>query len=246
MKIVKWSFGTESIEPDIKHPPCMIPLIDKDYYPFVSLAKEVKTLRRGEAFLKCPANTDFLKNTFGLVAPHDLVMEIHSTADNQFSVRCENLLQDQFNKLVDTRFLEGTEKGTSPHPLVGLDWLCTFTSEEPMLVQLLPAFLHHNDFTLRTVMIPGQYDISKWVRPVELVFEFKRPNERVTIKKGDVVAYFKFYTDNVVKLIEQPVPWDDTMTCMDIRNKDRWRPLKARYEAFAKVKSSKCPYSPKD
>ena len=45
MKIVKWSFGTESQEIDSIHPECIVPLIDKDYYPFVSLAKEVNKTR---------------------------------------------------------------------------------------------------------------------------------------------------------------------------------------------------------
>jgi len=241
MKIVKWSFGTESQEIDSIHPECIVPLIDKDYYPFVSLAKEVNKTRKGEVFLKCPANTDFLKNTFGLVAPHDLTIEINIDNDGGTNIRCENISQDVFNKLIDTRFLEKEEKGSSPYPLVGIDWLCTFTSDESIMLQLLPAFLHHNDFTIKTSMIPGQYDIGKWVRPVELVFEFKSLSEKIVIKKGDIIAYFKFYTDTPIKLEEQPIPWNDTMICVGIRKNDRWRPLKERYKAFAEAK---CPYNP--
>jgi hypothetical protein len=241
MKTVKWSFGTESREEGITHSVSIIPLIDKDYYPFVSLVKEVNKVRKGEVFLKCPANADFLKNTFGLVAPHDLTIQIDTKEDGVVGVFCENINQNVFNRLIDTRFLEKGEKGSSPYPLVGIDWLCTFTSEESMMVQLLPAFLHHNDFTQKTSMIPGQYDPSKWVRPVELVFEFKSPSEKVVIKKGDIIAYFKFYTDAPIKLEQQPIPWDDTIMCMNIKNKDRWRPLKERYKAFAEAK---CPYNP--
>ena len=240
MKIVKFSFGTshqryKDHEEDIKA------LINDDYYPFVSLAKEVITTRKGETFLKCPANTDFLLNTYGFVAPHDLTIHLNAVPPSA-SLHCPDISQEMFNKLIDYRFLTPTEKGISPYPLIGIDWLNTFTTNEPMLMQMLPAFMHYNEFTSKATVIPGEFDISKWTRSAELVFEVKNQKDTIHIKKGDVLAYFKFHSDDIVKLEQQPVPWPETVICADIVERDRFRPLKERYTSLEEVR--KCPYDP--
>lgn len=246
MKKVFWSFGTESFERDNIHPPAVAPLIAADYYPYISLVKDINNVRKGETFLKCPANGDFLKNTYAFLAPFDLTIELEINSIEDTRIYCENINQDVFNKLIDIRFLQQNDKGKSPYPLIGIDWLNTFTSKTPMLLQLLPAFLHYNDFTSKATVIPGQYDISKWTRPVELVFEVKNSKERIVIKKGDVIAYFKFYCDEPIKLIEQPIPWDETITCTELRNATPFRPLKDRYDALDKVRKNQCPYDTSD
>jgi hypothetical protein len=240
MKIVKFSFGT-SHQRYKDHEEAIKELIDDDYYPFVSLAKEVITSRKGETFLKCPANTDFLRNTYGFVAPHDLTINLTVFYPNA-SVHCPNITQQIFDTLIDTRFLTPSERGISQHPLIGVDWLNTFTTDEPMLMQMLPAFMHYNDFTSKATVIPGEYDISKWTRSAELVFEVKKQVESIEIKKGDVLAYFKFHSDDIVKLEQQPVPWPETVVCADIVERDRFRPLKERYTSLEEVR--KCPYDP--
>lgn len=243
MEKVNWSFITTSSLNGIDHPECVRNLIPRNYQPFKNLSKEVTNSRKGVTYLKCPAHTDFLKNTFVFCAPFDLTIEIDiNEKTNTVNVFCENISQDVFNSIIDTRFLFTNQRGKSPYPLIGIDWLPIFTAQTSMLMQLTPAFMHYNDFTQKTTVIPGEYDISKWTRPVELVFEIRNLKEKIVIKKGDVLSYVKFRTEELVKLEKAETPWEEMNTCNNIRYNDQFRPLKERYKALEEIRATSCPY----
>jgi len=238
--IVNLSFLT-SHQWDIDHSLYTQDLLEENYYPYVNLAKEIYTQRKNVTFRKCPAHTDFLKNMFALIAPFDLTIEIDISNDKQ-SIYCENLTQNAFNELIDFRFLDDYDKVSSSYPLIGIDWLNVFTCDQSLVLQVFPAFFHDNDFTSKTTVIPGQFDISKWTRPVELVFEVKKSKEKIKIKKGDAVLYFKFNTDKIVKLVKADTPWEEIKTCNQIRTENTFRPLTERYESLEQVRKMKCPF----
>ena len=243
MKTINWSFTTNH-EWGTDHPECVKPLLSKDYEPFTNLSKEISSSRKGVTYLKCPAHTDFLKNTFVFRAPFDLTidLEVDPTTDS-VKIYCENISQEVFDSIIDKRFLFKNEQGTNPYPLLGVDWLTVFTAEESTLIQVLPAFMHHNDFTEKTTIIPGEYDISKWTRPVETAFEVRSNKERIVIKKDDAIAYIKFHSDEIVKLVKAPTPYDEMKDCNDIRNANTFRPLKERYTSLEEKRTTKCPFT---
>lgn len=245
MKEIGYSFFT-SHKWDIDNPECVIPLISDDYYPFKTLTKESSLVRRGTLFQKCPAHIDFIKNVFVFCAPFDLTIDIEVNRETgEGKIFCENLSQEIFNEIVDFRFL--FKSGDSPYPTIGIDWLCAFTALESTMIQVFPAFMHYNDFTNKTTVIPGEYDISKWTRPIELVFEVRSCKEKIIIKKGDAISYIKFLTKEPIKLIKQEVPWKEIKICNDIRQSDTFRPLSERYESLEKIRSQqKCPYESKN
>ena len=243
MALVNWSFITSS-DWDIDHPECFNSLLDLDFNTVNSLQKNYIAERKGNIVLKCPAHTDFLKNMFVFCAPYDLTINIDVNNDtNNISINCPNLSQEQFELLIDTRFLFDDQRGNSPYPMIGIDWLNIFQTDTSMTMQMLPAFMHYNEFTQKTTLMPGEFDISKWTRPAEIVFECKNNKDSITIKKGDAIAYFKFYSDSAVKLQEQQCPWDDIRLCNTIRNKNTFRPLKERYNSLEEIKG--CPYDHK-
>jgi hypothetical protein len=82
MKTVAWSFFTNNKIGEVDHPNCVLPLIDQDYSPFKSLVKDIATSRKGCTYLKCPAHTDFLRNTWVFCAPFDLTLEIEVDPDS--------------------------------------------------------------------------------------------------------------------------------------------------------------------
>lgn len=240
MKTVEWSFLTNNTMGAEPHPLCVQDLISKDYTPFKSLSKDIATSRKGSIYLKCPAHTDFLRNTWVFCAPFDLTIEIDIDLD-MVKVHCENISQEIFESIIDTRFLSKSEQAKNPYPLIGIDWLYVFACEQPLLMQVFPAFMHRNEFTDKTTVIPGEYDVGRWTRPVETVFEIKSNQERIVIKKGDAVSYLKFASDDSVKLIQSPVPWSEIAQCNDIRNADLFRPLAERYKSLAAARSNTCP-----
>jgi hypothetical protein len=243
MKTINWSFLT-SQEWGYDHPDCIKPLLPTNFNPFKNLSSDIVSSRKGIAYLKCPAHTDFLKNTFILCAPFDLTIDLFIEPDTDtIRIFCENISQEVFNTLIDTRFLFKTEQGIAPYPLLGVDWLPIFTSTDSILVQILPAFMHHNDFIEKTTIIPGEYDISKWTRPIETAFEVRSNVEKIVIKKGDALSYIKFHCDDTVKLINTKTPHDEMKLCNDIRAENTFRPLKERYRSLEEAREGKCPFS---
>ena len=242
MKNVEWSFFTNNKIGDVDHPNCVLPLIDQEYIPFKSLVKDIATSRKGCTYLKCPAHTDFLRNTWIFCAPFDLTIEIEVDPESDMvKIYCENISQEIFESIVDTRFLSKSEQAKNPYPLVGIDWLYVFACEKSLMMQVFPAFMHKNDFTDKTTIIPGEYDVGRWTRPVESVFEIRSNRERIVIKKGDAISYVKFSSDEQIKMIKSYVPWDQIAQCNDIRNADLFRPLSERYKSLEETKINSCP-----
>jgi hypothetical protein len=104
-------------------------------------------------------------------------------------------------------------------------------------MSVTPAFLHYNDFTDKTSVIPGEFDISKWVRPVECVFEIKKQTESIKILKGDAQCYFKFRSDETtpIKITRSQMPWKTIDQCAKLRAADPLKPLKFRYDSVYKT-----------
>lgn len=239
MKIINYSFITSN-NFNIDHPDCVKEMLDNDFNPFVSLSKSIFKSRKGSDFLKCPAHTDFLQNTFIFCAPFDLHIDIKIDLEkNSYNIFCENISQELFDTIVDVRFFKDFKK----YPLLGIDWLVVLTAEEQTLVQIMPAFMNYNDFTDKTTIIPGEYDISAWTRPVETVFEIKNNSQKIIIKKGDAISYFKFLSPEKIKLVNTKTPWEEIINCNKIVSNDRYRPLKDRYKSLEIVRQNKCPYS---
>jgi hypothetical protein len=156
------------------------------------------------------------------------------------------MTQEVFESIIDTRFLHNEHRGASKYPLLGVDWLTVFITDRPIMMQVLPAFMHRNDFTEKTTIVPGEYDISRWTRPVETVFEIRSNKEKIVIKKGDAILYVKFSSDDSIKLVESNTPWKEISTCNDITNTNRLKSLKERYASLAAARIDKCPYDQKN
>ncbi len=200
------------------------------------LSSEIIRERKDVVFLRCPAHTDFMKNTFVFKAPFDINLNI-SVKNDIVNVFSNNIPQRLFQKIIDFRFLNLTESGKSPYPILGIDLLNAFTCSESILMSVMPAFMHYNDFTSKTCVIPGEYDISKWTRPVECVFELKDCNQEINIKKGDALSYFRFRQgEESVKLVKAKMPWSEIDTCAKLRSEAPFKPLSHRYKSLEDFK----------
>lgn len=199
----------------------------------ISLAKDVVASRKNVVFFRCPAHTDFLKNTFVFKSPIDISLNI-AISDRIAKIWSNNLDQLVFDKLIDARFLTKEESGNNQHPIIGIDFLNYFTADSSTLLTVTPAYLHYNDFTNKTAIIPGEFDICKWARPVECVFEIKKNIESIEIKKGDAICYFKFRSlaDEPIKLLKSIMPWRIIDHCAELRSQNPFKPLKYRYDSL--------------
>lgn len=226
MKNVNWSFITSHVW-DTDHHESVMPLIADLDCPYESLTKYIVSTRKNSTFLKCPAHTDFIKNIFVFYAPFDLTFNIE-LSDGRQQVIVDNISQNMFDNIIDLRFLNDNQN----YPLLGIDWLSVFTCDQSMNIQIMPAFLHDNDFIKKTNLIPGEFNIGKWTRPIEPVFELKCHKDTIKIQKGDAIAYFKFNDTEHIKLNKASTPWAEIELCNKIRESAPFRPLKERYQSL--------------
>lgn len=235
MITINWSFSLRSDNWNNAELSTWAESIENSIIELDSLSKDIVTSRKHVVFLRCPAHTDYMKNIFVFKSPIDLTLNVDIN-ESTAKVWSENLTQEIFEKIIDLRFLNLKESGTSPYPILGIDFLNTFTCDDDLIISIFPAHMHYNDFTSKTSVVPGTYNVGKWTRPVECVFEIKNLKEKIEIKKGDALFYIKIDSKESIKIIKVPTPWVKIDICAKLRAEDPFKPLSHRYNSLENYK----------
>jgi|CryBogDrversion2_8_1035294.scaffolds.fasta_scaffold04558_2 uncharacterized radical SAM superfamily Fe-S cluster-containing enzyme len=137
-------------------------------------------------FLKCPAVLDTLKNVYALKFPVDYDLNF---ATNNIS---SNLYNQKFHdEYIYCRSLDSL--------LISINLKYYFFCEESLELEVKSAYFDDNDFSNKTMFIPGQFDIGKWIRPLECAFIVKKGVNKIDMYRGDNFAYVKFNTNQNIK-----------------------------------------------
>lgn len=217
-------------------------------YPFPDQAFKciVKNRSKTTEFLKCPAVQDFFKNVFVLRSPVDLTIVI----DVDGSIRIEEQNQMFFDNFIINR--------TTPednYRCLSLNFNTLFTTESDVEMEQFPAFMEENDFVQNTRIVPGKFNIGRWIRPLEFSFEINSSEEmkKIKIKRGDALCYVRFLTDEKV-VIEQSDFTQDLYNvisaCTGLKRFSPGNTLEQNYEVAKsymkvirrKIFGSKCPF----
>lgn len=161
------------------------------FYPPEPLMKHIDYKEFfGPQVSKCPAIIDDLKNIFVIKSPVDLNIII---TDNNVEIEGQSLEFAQ-------AFLGGPQGKAGIHQL-GMGY--NFFAEKSLKVTQLPAYYDSNGFTENTHQITASFDAGRWFRTSgKPTFVFKPGNRTISLKEGEALMYFKFNTDEKVKLIE--------------------------------------------
>ena len=145
-------------------------------------------------FLKCPVFNAYSRKTFNLLSPIDLSLEICDNKINTNHGEYRENQNDFFEKIVFVRNIDLNmlSVGIINH---------IFFTEEPCIMTFNKAFFSDSEFSSNTEIIPGQYDISKWFRPVDLAFYVKQKNKPFLIQRNDPVASVNFDFGNNSKIV---------------------------------------------
>lgn len=189
---------------------------------------------RGE-YLKCVAMQDFHVNCFTVYSPFSAKFKF-DRANNKIDMFGDNNLNT-------ARYNEDGDVELQLFPQY------VFRSTKPVLVQLLPPMLTtpiQNAF-----VVPGEFDISRWLRPLNTAFIVPKHVEEFEIKEGDPLFSVRFVTSNnePVKLTRQALAGDEialAKACTNITYVKLGFSLSALYELFdsfkASFKKTKCPF----
>lgn len=153
--------------------------------------------KKGDAnYLQCPALPAYLKNTFILRSPLDVNLWI----DDKGEFRTDSCNQTFYDKnFLCKRGRHGEFFAQLPPAIL------FFTdTDKSVIAELLPPVLHE---TPNALFIPGSFDISKWVRPLNYGFEIADKTKPVQIKRGDPLYMVKFVCedDGFVSLERVPI-----------------------------------------
>jgi hypothetical protein len=148
---------------------------------------EYKTENIRDNFKYCPAVKNSSKNTFRLQFPFDYNIELKNDA-----IVSTFYDQDFFDKMVLVRSVE------KKHLSFNLAYL--FVCEDDLEIETTSCHFSDNDFTNKTMIVPGRFNIGKWVRPLDCAFFIKNNHTSLSINNGDDYCYIKFNTNETVEL----------------------------------------------
>lgn len=134
----------------------------------------------------CPAVINETKKIYIVRSPIDYT--ISWTGD---SLTTNEYGQSFFDKMVYVRSIN------SGYITLGFPRIVVYADSEVYLKQY-PAFLNESDFSRKTRMVPGGFDISSWFRPLDPTFQILEKNTTIEIKKGDPLYYIIVDTDEEV------------------------------------------------
>jgi len=142
---------------------------------------------RNSVFAKCPAYQNVLNNTFCIKSKFDFTLGI----ENGKTVVKHPYTNDNFvTEFTTTRAIEVK--------LFGIICPYIFYCDEPLDMTLTGAHFNQNEFINNTMVLPGEFNINNWVRPIEIAFFMKNNVSEVKINDNDVLAYVNFNTSKKI------------------------------------------------
>ena len=154
------------------------------YLPPESAYKYFLEKNKDQKYLKCPAFVDYLKNTYIIKAPYDIDISIDETG----FVKTNKFTQEFFEKNITW---EQKEKNKFVFQVMPRYFFVT-KSKLSVKISVSPMLFQKNDFAI----IPGEFDISKWIRPINCAFEVFDTPTTISFKREQPIYMVKFETYN--------------------------------------------------
>ena len=172
---------------------------DSSFIPYESFFAPQNILRsvieyniddEGTNFIKCPVFNRFARKTFNILSPIDFSFYI---CDNHVRSNHKN------SKLIPDEFVFVRNVKLNCISLHLLNYV--FFTETPCNMTWNNSYFSKGQFSSKVHVIPGQFDISRWFRNVDLAFIVRNKNDEVHIQRKEPVASVNFDFQNDDKII---------------------------------------------
>lgn len=163
----------------------------------IPLLQELTRIKKSAEYMPCPAFVDYCRNTFVVRAPIDLRITINR---NPYWISVPDHDQLFFDSFISAR---PPAKGyDGPLLLTMLPSMVFYTEDaQAVMMESMPPFLA-NESRLRGLSpVPGRFDVSKWVRPVDYTVEVANDVSEIEIKEGDALFYLRFTPEDGSKIV---------------------------------------------
>ncbi len=174
-----------------RHEPSFIPY--ESYFAPENILRSVtdyNTENTDSNFLKCPIFNTFARKTFNLLSPIDFNFEI-----------CHNHVRSNhdISKFFPENFVFVRNLELNCISLNLLNYV--FFTETPCTMTWNNSYFSKGQFSSKVHVIPGQYNISRWFRNVDLAFIVRNKNDEVRIQRKEPVASVNFDFKNDDRIV---------------------------------------------
>lgn len=214
---VNWYPSLQNIKNNIIHSETNIVYIPPEpaYKYFLEKYKNAK-------YIKCPAFSDYLKNTFIIRSPYDFVVTIDRTLGTALTDRYG---QNFYDNNIEATVIEGNFVLQLPPRMIFIP-----QGKESVMITSMPLIIDPNPLSI----IAGTFDISKWVRPIVVAIQI-HDEEKIVFKRGDPLMMVKFTSSNNDSIkLEQGIFDEKVMmlvnACLSVKNTNPYLNLKSLYK----------------
>lgn len=146
--------------------------------------------RRSERadFIKCPGFILYAKNLYCIRSPYDMVFNIDPVKKR---VEGTDMAEDVRNCVIFR-----SEPGVDSYLTISLTFYHLFFSKDPVIAEQLPPFFEHDESVRQFTVVPGEFNIGKWMRPFEVAIEVHPDVKKLVIKRGDPLFYCRFRSES--------------------------------------------------
>lgn len=161
------------------------------YYEPTRLSNNIPVDLRDSGYYKCPAFMETVKNTFVLKSP--ISLDIDFNPSRQLASSSNEQLYNLKARIDDA----------TDHRIVQFGFNYLFFAEKPVKMTQMHPYLHHNTFTENGNTLLGEFDIGRWLRPLQASFiiDPSKKDYSYRIKRSDIYSYIRFNTDEKIELV---------------------------------------------
>jgi hypothetical protein len=197
---------------------------------YLNLSKNFFPPTETKNYMQCPATMDKLKKNYVIFARTDIDLGLSFDENNNVS---------KFSFLDKEKVAIGGRLSHSPtlknQFLVELFMSMIFFSEEPLTISVNSPFFHQTPHLRYGAIVPGEFDIGRWFRPINLEFNLWPNVDRLKIDAGEPLVYFNFDTDK--KIVFKRFSLNKRLLYIAVqmaryKEKPKWTNLISRYQKF--------------
>jgi hypothetical protein len=229
MASVYWSRWVKSARPDVVPQIQPLKILIKEPQPILQLINRQADYMNMSGS-SCPAVVEFLRDVYVIRAAFDFELRLNEYKNDML----------YFGPKVSSN--AGVELGYSRSKLTK-DKPFTFTSSpdyifysnEDVVIEVLPLMLITSNSAKNIAIVPGSFNIGKWIRPLDFTFDVLDVNTPTVIKEGDPLFCIRFRAADgkKIKLEHREVTKeieDAADTCVNLKMFKKRLPLAASYE----------------
>jgi hypothetical protein len=156
------------------------------------LMKEKNPHRGPKTHLSCPAATSTFTRTAVFYNSRGCSYDYDLTNESKFTIIPK-----------ESRYLNCTVRrppALNKKPTIEFQLRWVFFSEESLEMSITPPMFHQPKHTKYVSVVPGQYDIGRWFRPVIFEVQAWEPKGVIKFEENEPLLYATFHTNKKVNL----------------------------------------------